>query len=187
MTPDEYLAFERAAETKHEYLDGEVFDMSGGSARHSIIAGNLIGEIRAALKGRDCLTFTSDMRLKVQATGLYAYPAAQIACGPLEFEDDREDVILNPVVIIEVLSTSTASWDRGKKFWHYRHLDSLTDYVLVAQDEWLVEHYRRQPNGGWLLETLEQGTGRLRLESVGCEVPLTEVFSGTGLKPLGQS
>ncbi len=182
MTPAEYLKSERVADEKHEFLGGELFAMSGGSHLHSLIATNLAGELRNRLKGKPGQTLNSDMRVKVVATGLYAYPDVQVACGDLEFEDDHQDSLLNPKVIVEVLSPTTASWDRGKKFWHYRHLESLADYVLVAQDEWLIEHYRLQPNGGWLLETVEGAGATLRLESVGCEIPLAEIYEGTRLE-----
>ena len=186
LTPAEYLAAERLAETKHEFLGGELFDMSGGTDSHSLIASNVLGELHAQLKGKPCRAFTSDLRLKVEATELYAYPDVQVACGELRFEDETRDVLLNPTVILEVLSPSSAAWDRGQKFWHYRHLTSLSDYVLVSQDRWLVEHYRRQPNGGWLLETIDTAAGLLRLDSVGCEVPLSEIYAGTDVKPFGK-
>ncbi len=183
LTAAEYLKTERAADAKHEFLDGELFALSGGSHLHSLIATNLTGELRNRLKGKPCQTLNSDMRVKVAATSLYAYPDVQVACGDLQFEDEHNDALLNPKVIIEVLSPTTASWDRGKKFWHYRHLESLTDYVLVSQDEWLVEDHRLQANGGWLLETVEGANASLRLENIDCEIPLREIFDGTKLEP----
>jgi Uma2 family endonuclease len=159
LTAAAYLSVERKAETRSEFLDGEVFSMAGGSHRHSLIATNLAGELRAGLKAGSCQVLNSDMRVLVRPTGLYAYPDVSVACGQLEFEDEVEDTLLNPKVIAEVLSESTAAWDRGKKFWHYRHLDSLTDYLLVSQDAWLVEHYARQT------------------DSIGCRVELSELFA----------
>lgn len=186
LTAKEYLAVERLAETKSEFLDGEVFAMSGGSHNHSLIATNISGELRNRLKGKSCQSLNSDMRLKVEATGLYAYPDVQIACGELRFEDDAKDALLNPTVIFEVLSPSTAAWDRGQKFWHYRHLESLQEYVLVSQDHWLVERYRRQGNGAWLLETLDTQSAVLKLDSVACDLPLTEIYAGVELLPAGK-
>jgi Uma2 family endonuclease len=115
-------------------------------------------------------------------TGLYTYPDVQVGCGPLRFEEEQEDTLLNPKIIVEVLSESTAAWDHGQKFWHYRHLDSLTDYVLVSQDLWQVEHYTRQPGCHWLLETLEGAKATLALRSVKTRVPLAEIYANTGLK-----
>jgi Uma2 family endonuclease len=187
LSAAEYLAQERLAEGKHEFVDGEVFAMSGGTHSHSLIASNLIASVHPQLRGKSCQVLTSDMRLKVEHTGLYAYPDMQIACGELRFEDATRDVLLSPRVIVEVLSDSSAAWDRGTKFWHYRHLNSLTDYVLVSQDAWLVEHYRRQPDSAWLLETLDTASAVLRLESVGCTVPLTQIYAGTEVNPPTQS
>jgi Uma2 family endonuclease len=178
MSAGEYLEAERRAETKSEFLDGEVFVMSGGTHYHSLIAANLIAEVHGRLKGKPCQPLNGDMRLNVEATGLFAYPDVQVACPPLRFLDACRDTLLNPRVIIEVLSDSTAAWDRGTKFWHYRHLDSLTDYVLVSQQAWLVEHYRRQEHGAWLLETLDTANSVLNLNSVTCEIALTEIYAG---------
>ncbi len=186
LTATEYLAIERLAETKSEFLDGDVFAMSGGSHNHSLIATNISGELRNRLKGKSCQSLNSDMRLKVEATDLYAYPDVQIACGELRFEDEMKDALLNPTVIFEVLSPSTAAWDRGQKFWHYRHLESLQEYVLVSQDHWLVERYRRQENGAWLLESLDTAGAILKLDSVGCELPLNEIYAGVELRPQGK-
>ena len=118
---------------------------------------------------------------QIEATGLYTYPDVQVACGPMRFEGEQEDTLLNPRIIIEVLSDSTAAWDRGKKFWHYRHLDSLTEYVLVSQDVWLVEHYLRQPDAAWRLETIEGAKSALFLKSIKYRVPLAEIYASTRL------
>lgn len=125
------------------------------------------------------------MRLFVAATGLFTYADVLILTGKGLFADDSKDVLLNPTVIFEVLSPSTAAWDRGQKFWHYRHLKSLQEYVLVSQDYWLVERYRRQANGAWLLETLDTAQAVLKLDSVKCELPLSEIYAGVELVPQG--
>src|SRR5437868_3265704 len=116
LTPEEYLAFERSSEIKHEYVDGEIFAMSGGTRAHSLVGGNVLGEIRAALSERDCEVHGSDIRIKIPATGRYVYPDASVVCGEALFEDDEEDTLLNPKVIVEVLSRSTEPYDRGDKF-----------------------------------------------------------------------
>jgi Uma2 family endonuclease len=183
LTAREYLFIERKAETRSEFVDGEMFAMAGGTERHSLIAANLIRELGNALKDKSCQVFTSDMRLKVEATNSYTYPDVQVACGRLRFEDEMRDTLLNPKVVIEVLSVSTAAWDRGRKFWHYRHLNSLTDYVLVSQDGWLVEHYARQSGGAWRIETLDTAKATLALNSIKARVPLMEIYAKTGLKP----
>jgi len=183
LTVQEYLALDRQAEIKSEFLDGQMFAMAGGTEEHSLIASNLIRELGTQLKAKPCKVYTPDMRVKIEATGLCTYPDVHVVCGDARFADARRDTLLNPNIIFEVLSASTAAWDRGQKFWHYRHLESLTDYVLVSQDAWLVEHYTRQPNGVWLLETVEGPDGVLKLSSIDAQVPLTEIFAKTGLKP----
>lgn len=183
MTAREYLEVERLAETRSEFLDGEMFAMAGGTRKHSRIAVNLAGILNNRLAGKACQVFNSDMRLRIEATGLFTYPDVQVACGKLRFADAREDTLLNPRIVVEVLSDSTAAWDRGKKFWHYRHLASLAEYVLVSQDGWLIEHYTRQTDGGWRLATVDNVKGALTLKSVKVRVLLSEIYANTGLKP----
>lgn len=183
LSAQDYLKIERRAETKSEFLDGEVFAMAGGTESHSSLAANAIAALHSSLKDKPCRVFTSDMRLKVEATGLYVYPDVQVACGNLEFEDESRDVLLNPKVIVEVLSESTEAWDRGSKFWHYRHIESFTDYLLVSQETWLVEHYVRQANVGWLLQVIQGAGGVLNLTSLGCSIPLVEIYAKTDINP----
>jgi len=130
LTPKEYLALERSAEYKSEYLAGEIFAMAGTSERHNLIAGNVFAELHAQLRKRPCKVYFSDVRLKVNRTGLYTYPNVMVVCGETQFADNQQDMILNPTVIIEVLSESTEGYDRGKKFEHYRKLDSLSEYIV---------------------------------------------------------
>lgn len=186
LTAEEYLAAERRAETKCEFLGGEIFAMSGGAHAHSAIATNLTIALGVALRGKGCRPLNSDMRLKVEATGLYAYPDLQVVCGQPLFEDESSDTLLNPTVIVEVLSPSTAAWDRGKKFWHYRHLDSLTHYVLVASDQPLVEVYTRQPNGGWLLAAHDTTAATVTLSALDVSVALADIYSGIELVSTGR-
>ncbi|HAV62072.1 MAG TPA: hypothetical protein DCY13_06870 [Verrucomicrobiales bacterium] len=182
VTPVDYLAVERKAETKSEYLDGEVFAMAGGTHRHSLIGTNLAGELRSALKVGTCQVQNSDVRVLVRATGLYAYPDISVGCGKLEFEDEHQDTLLNPQLLVEVWSETTAATDRGQKFWHYRELESLRDYVLVSQYATLVEHFARQPDGSWLLRDYDQPGQTLKIDSLGVQVPLTEIYAGVEME-----
>jgi len=160
-TPDEYLAIEREADFKSEYLSGEMFAMAGASERHDLIAGNLIAEVRTQLKGRPCRTYPSDMKVETGPVGLYSYPDVTVACGQPLFHDDRRDVLLNPTVLFEVLSPSTEAFDRGAKFAHYRRIESLTDYVIVSTSEHRVEHYIKQSGNQWLLTWQSESTPTL--------------------------
>jgi Uma2 family endonuclease len=182
ITPEEYLARERLAEFKSEYHDGQIYPMNeppqgmaGTSRPHNLIAGNLHGEIRNQFKGRPCEAYFSDIRVRVQATGLYTYPDVIVVCGEPRFVDESLDTLLNPNVIVEVLSPSTESWDRGGKFVHYRRLESLRDYVLVSQDKILVEHFTRQGDR-WLLTEWSRLEDLLHLESIACEVKLRDIY-----------
>ena len=142
-TPEEYLALERQAQYKSEYYAGEIFAMAGASRWHNLIVANVIGELSLQLKGRPCTTYPSDMRVKISPTGLYAYPDVTVVCGDAQVEDTQQDTLLNPTLIVEVLSESTEAYDRGSKFAHYRKLASLLEYVLIAQTKSHVEHYVR--------------------------------------------
>ncbi len=174
-SPAEYLALERSSELRHEYADGEIFAMAGGTLEHNLIAANIAGELRAALKDRRCFGCPSDMRVKISASTRYTYPDVSVVCGEPAFEDPRRDTLLNPSVLFEVLSDSSESYDRGGKFAQYRTLPSLTDYVLVDQKQVLIEHFRRQLDGTWLLRVVAAGR-RLELPSIGCEVEVDEIY-----------
>jgi len=176
LSPEDYLAIERRAEYKSEYLNGEMFAMVGASKAHNLIVANTIAELRQQLTKRPCKVYPSDMRVKVSATGLYAYPDITVVCGEDRFDDQQQDTLLNPALIIEVLSDSTEGYDRGKKFEHYRRLDSLAEYVLIAQDRYHVESYLRQPNGQWLLTEMRGPESRIRLNSIDCELALAEIY-----------
>lgn len=176
LTPAEYLALERKAEFKSEYLNGEMFAMAGGTRWHSRIASNLVSRCDAQLLEAPCDVFGSDMRVKVSPTGLYTYPDVSISCDEPQFEDEDSDTLLNPRVIFEVLSESTEAYDRGKKFGHYRQVPSLMEFVLVSQMEPLVERYVRQPDGSWRLTALKGLDAVLELETVRCRLPLADVY-----------
>ena len=176
LTPQEYLARERRAETKSEYLRGEVFAMAGASRQHNLIATNAAGELRQQLRDRQCEVYTGDMRVKISPTGLYTYPDVTVVCGEPEFEDAEVDTLLNPKVLVEVLSPSTADYDRGRKFTHYRRLPSLHEFVLISQDRPLVEHYVRQGQDEWLLTEQSSLEDTLVLPSIQCQLPLSEIY-----------
>lgn len=175
VSPEEYLEIERQAETKSEYFAGEIFAMSGASRTHNLILTNTVISLGTNLKGKNCDVYANDMRVEVNPTGLYTYPDVVIVCGEPQFEDTQEDTLLNPTVIMEVLSKSTASYDRGEKFEHYGSLPSLTDYLLIAQDRAAVEQ-RTRIEQGWQL-TFHYGLDAVvSLPSIGCELRLSDVY-----------
>jgi Uma2 family endonuclease len=176
ITSAEYLVRERAAEFRSEYFAGEMFAMAGGSFRQSLIKANLVAELRADLKGRHCFACDSDLRIKVVSSGLYTYPDASVICEPIEFEDDKRDVVLNPVLVVEVLSPSTEAYDRGKKFEHYRRIPSLREYVLVSQEAPHVEHFLRNEDRTWTLTEVSGLEAKLSLPTLGIEMSLLEIF-----------
>jgi len=178
LTPQEYLAQERLADFRSEYYRGEVFAMAGASYEHTLIKDNVAGETRTLLKDGPCRVLTSDMRVKVVATGLYTYPDIVIVCEEPKFEDDVFDTLLNPTVLVEVLSDSTEKYDRGDKFAQYRRIPSLQEYVLAAQDQMRVERYVRQPDSTWVLTEFTDSAGTFEFGSVPVRIPLAEVYSG---------
>lgn len=173
---EEYLALEELAEYRSEYYRGEIFAMSGGSANHNRIAGNVYIALREAFQGKPCETFITDMRLLVKKNGLYTYPDVMIVCGRLEFATGRTDTLTNPTVIIEVLSESTQAYDRGAKFELYRALDTLQDYVLIDQSRVHVEYFHKLEDGRWVLAEFNELDGVLLLESVEVELSLSQVY-----------
>jgi Uma2 family endonuclease len=175
-TPEEYLARERRSEIKHEYWNGFVYAMAGASREHSLIASNLIREIGSQLRDRPCETHGGDLRVCVETTGLYTYPDVTVVCERPRFLEGTFDTLVNPTVIVEILSPSTEVDDRGRKFAHYRRIASLREYVLVAQDRPLIERYRRQGEE-WVLSECNRLDDELRLESIGCRIPLREVYA----------
>ncbi|HEX9988720.1 MAG TPA: Uma2 family endonuclease [Chloroflexia bacterium] len=193
-TPEQYLALEREAEYRSEYINGQIYPMngqpyamSGASEEHNLIVVNVLREVSVQFKGRPCKVYVTDMRVKVSPTGMYTYPDIVAVCNKPHFEDERVDTLLNPTVIIEVLSPSTEAYDRGDKFAHYRKLASLTDYVLVSQNTARVEHYVRHSEGSgqWVLTEISGSDGVLRLISIGCEVALKDVYDKVNLQEGG--
>lgn len=176
LTPEDYLNFERKSEIKHEYFDGEIFAMFGAKRNHNVIAWNVDGELRQKLKGRNCEVYPADMRVFVPETGLYTYPDLVVVRGEPKFQDDVFDTLLNPILLIEVLSDSTEGYDRGKKFQHYRSIESLREYVLVSQDEARIEKYVKQGDGFWILSEAVGREAKIEFSSIECQIDLREVY-----------
>jgi Uma2 family endonuclease len=176
LTPEQYLEMERRSETKSEYVNGEVFAMTGASRQHNRIVTNLVYALESQLRARPCSVYSNDMRVKVRSSGLYAYPDIVVACGEEKFEDEHVDTLLDPLLIIEVLSVSTEAYDRGTKFAHYRQIDSLMENLLIAQDRYSVEQYVRQSGKEWLYSTVTSPTGAVSLKSIACELKLVDIY-----------
>lgn len=176
LTSAEYLALERKATTKSEYFNGQIYAMSGASRAHNLIVANLLSAVHAQLSERDCEVYANDMRVTVNATGLYTYPDVLVVCDEPRFEDASVDTLLNPTLLVEVLSPSTEAYDRGEKFSHYRHIESLQEYVLVSQNCMRVEHYLRQGEK-WLLTEFSEAVDLLRLPSIDCELTLRKIYA----------
>lgn len=182
VTPEEYLALDRRAAFKSEYVDGEIVAMAGASREHNLIALNIAASLHLQLKGRPCETYMADMRLGVDLVHTYAYPDVAVVCGEPEFLDDSHfDVLLNPTVVVEVLSPATEAYDRGRKFARYRRLGTLADYVLVAQERMQVEHYTRA-GMRWSLIEHDAPDAVVDLPAIGCRLTLTEVYGRIGFK-----
>jgi len=184
-SPEEYLTLERGASYKSEYHDGQIFAMTGASREHNLIAVNIAGELRAQLKNRPCESYIADMRVKAADARSYHYPDVVVVCGTPRFEDALVDSLLNPTVLIEVLSPSTEAYDRGGKFVHYRKIESLREYLVVSQDQPRIERYARQ-EGGWILTEAEGLEGIVTLDAIGCTLALREVYDKVLLTPAEQ-
>ncbi|WP_394837666.1 Uma2 family endonuclease [Pendulispora rubella] len=175
VTYRDYVDAEAKSETKHEWLDGVVYDMAGGTPDHGALALAMARIIGNALEGRPCRMFSSDVRVRVRATGLATYPDASIVCDRLELDPEDDHSITNPVVLVEILSDSTEGYDRGKKFENYRRIPSLREYVLVSQHEPRIEVYRRNDSGFWELH--EWGVGEFaELTSVNARIGVDDVY-----------
>jgi Uma2 family endonuclease len=176
VSEEEYLARERAGETRHEYRRGEIVAMAGASREHILITGSSHASLYAQLRKRPCEVYMNDMRLKIALRRSYVYPDLIVVCGEPRFVDDYVDNLLNPTVIIEVLSPSTEAHDRGERFEQYRGIDSLREYLLIAQDRYHVDHFVRQEGGHWLLKDADGLEATLVLPSIGCELVLADVY-----------
>ncbi len=174
-TAEEYLALERNAPNKNEFHDGQIYAMTGASRKHNLITINIARELSLQLKNRTCETYSGDMRIKAATAQNYHYPDAVVVCGTPEFEDAHVDTLLNPTLLIEVLSPSTESYDRGAKFAHYRKIASLQEYLLVSQDQPSIERYLRQGDV-WILSEAIGLDATIPLESIDCQLKLYEVY-----------
>jgi Uma2 family endonuclease len=177
LSPEEYLAVERQAACKSEYVAGEMFAMAGASRRHNLIVANVIRVLGNQLLASPCNVYPSDMRLKIPRTGRYTYPDITVACAEEQFEDEHRDTLLNPVVIIEVWSESTEAYDRGKKFEDYQRLESLVEYILIAQDHYSVERYVRQDQRTWIYSVFQSREDMVALSTIGCQLVLQDVYA----------
>ena len=175
-TAEEYLALERSSlEGKCEFVDGQIFAMAGASREHNLIGVNIAGELRGQLKGRPCEAYANDMRVKAAEAKGYHYPDISVVCGKPEFEDGQMDTLINPTVLVEILSSSTEAYDRGDKFAGYRKIHSLREYILVSQDKPLIERYIRQGDA-WVLTETEGLDGAVNVETIGCVLAMSEVY-----------
>ena len=175
FTPEEYIASERKAMVKSEYLKGQIIAMSGASLAHTRITLDIATELNIQLRGGDCEVITNDMRVKTGPKGAYFYPDVVAFCGDPQFEDNVFDTLLNPILVIEVLSSSTEVYDRGEKFSHYQELASLREYILVSQDRVRVEQYRLLKTQ-WVETEYQRYEDMLPLVSIGCELPLQDIY-----------
>jgi Uma2 family endonuclease/predicted nucleotidyltransferase len=175
-TPEEYLALEEVVETKNEYFQGEIFAMSGGSANHNRIAVSVCMMLAAEFEESSCEVFSSDVRLLVQAIGLYTYPDAMVVCDPVEYVEDRNDTVTNPIVIVEVLSKSTREYDRDKKFELYRDLPSFRDYLLIDQDRVYIDHYHKLEDGRWVLTLFNNPDTDLTLTAIEVSLSVRRIY-----------
>jgi Uma2 family endonuclease len=181
LTPEQYLEIERKAEFKSEYYQGEMFLMSGAREPHNLIVVNLAAELRQQLRKRPCRTYVNDMRVRVKATGLYTYPDVVAVCGEPEFLDETRDTLLNPSLIVEVLSPSTEIYNRIRKFEHYRSVESVSEYLMIASERVSAELYTRQPDGRWMLTAVDRMEDSLDLQSVGVHLALADLYEKVGL------
>ncbi len=177
MSVAEYLSFERSSETKHEYIAGHILAMSGASAAHNVITVNTLAVIHSQVSQRGCTVFPSDMRLGIVQQNIYVYPDITVVCGDVEFSDTEQDTLLNPTIIIEVLSPSTENYDRGKKSHYYRAIPTLQEYLLIAQDEPYIEHFVRYSAHQWLFSEVTAAQESIHLASIDCTLQLKDIYN----------
>ncbi|MEA2061622.1 MAG: Uma2 family endonuclease [Thermodesulfobacteriota bacterium] len=176
ISPEEYLTLERESEVRNEYFDGEIFAMAGASREHNQIASNIVRVLGNQLLEKPCSVFSSDMKVKMEEIGKYCYPDIVLVCGKEEFEDDEKDVLLNPIVIIEILSDSTEAYDRGEKFAHYQLLNSFAEYILISQYFCRVEKFTRQDDETWIYSKYQTVDHVVKIETTHCELPVSEIY-----------
>jgi Uma2 family endonuclease len=184
ISVEDYLRMEETAETKHEYVDGDIVAMAGATREHNEIVSNLIRELCGCLKGKPCGIYPSDFRLTTPAGQNYFYPDATVVCGDLQLKDGVFDSLLNPVIIIEVMSAGTENIDRGYKFFHYQQIRSLQEYILIDSRQKAVEAIRRQDNDTWKFEKLLPADESLHLQTVGCTLTFDDIYYRVEFPPL---
>ncbi len=172
---------EQAAEYKSEYLDGQIYAMASAGRRHCLLSGSIAAQLGTQLREKPCEAYSSEMRVQADQSRQYSYPDVVVVCGEPEFRDGREDTLLNPTMIVEVLSRSTEAYDRGEKFLRYRQIALLMEYLLISQDERRIEQFTRQADGSWRL-TETQETGAATLESIGYTLTLDDVYNKVTLE-----
>lgn len=175
MTYNDYLSAESTAPIRHEYLAGRVLAMAGGTPQHAGLAMSVGAALSQGLRGKSCRVFSSDLRVRVQATDLSTYPDVTVVCGRVECASDDSDAVVNPIVLVEVLSASSEAWDRGDKFAHYRRVRSLREYLLVSQDEARLELFRKNEAGHWEMHEARPG-GSIELRSIGVTLDVDEIY-----------
>ena len=183
VTPEEYLAMEEVAEEKHEYYQGEIFAMAGASSRHNLIAGDIYTQMNLRLSPKSCTPYMTDMRLWIKANGLFTYPDLMVICGEPEFYKERDDVVVNPVVIIEVLSKSTGEYVRGDKFKLYRGIPTLQEYIVINQYSIHVEQYYLEAPKKWAFVEYDQLTDILHFAKIDFQISLQDIYRRVKFEP----
>lgn len=185
FTVAHYLTIERESDERYTYLDGEIYAMAGESPQHATICTNLVASLGTQLKGTPCQAWSKDFKVRSgpatapakTTKGLYSYPDLVVFCGAAEFHDEHHDVLINPTAVIEVLSPSTEAFDRGEKFLRYQHWNpTLSDYLLVSQNQPVIEHFVRQASGGWSYHVYRERIESLTIQSIACTLHLAEVY-----------
>jgi Uma2 family endonuclease len=182
ITPQEYLLQERIADIKSEYLNGEIFAMAGASREHNQIASNVVRLLGNQLLASNCSVYANDMKVRIASINKYTYPDILVSCDPEEFIDEQQDVLLNPLVIIEILSDSTEAYDRGRKFFHYQHINSLIEYILISQNICSVEIFQRQNDNSWLYSAFHHSDDIVAVNSIECSLALKEIYRRVKIK-----
>ncbi|HKH46256.1 MAG TPA: Uma2 family endonuclease [Thermoanaerobaculia bacterium] len=177
LSAEEYLALDRSSDVRSEYIDGEMVAMAGGSWEHSLIIGNALAELKQQLRGGPCTAHASDLRVQAP-NGLRTYSDVVVVCGEPAFADEHRDTVTSPKLIIEVLSPTTESYDRGRKFESYRTIPFLEEYVLISQERPRVERFLRQPDSSWLFIEVAGLPEAIALPSLGCRLSLEAIYEG---------
>jgi len=176
LTPQEYLLQERRADTKSEYLNGEIFAMAGASREHNQISSNIVRLLGNQLLASNCSVYANDMKVRIARINNYTYPDVLVSCDPEEFEDEKQDILLNPLVIIEILSDSTEAYDRGNKFFHDQFINSLVEYILISQNTVHIEIFHRQNDNSWLYSAFHHQDDIVVVKSIECTLSLKDIY-----------